>query len=292
MRNLERFPAKWIPVRVEKTRQNKKIEPRSDSIGTEKALAQPSVCIDAMAATHRPRLAYTSSQTSRADEIRPPKPDERGPNADARQWLPVETITLVLAVAIALALVAGFYLFGDGRLNGKPIGPAAVEALVERIIAVESDGDPNARNKRSSATGAGQFLDDTWREAVRRHRRDLMQGRSDKEVLELRRDAELAREIATRLVEEYAAMLSKRGLPVTPGSLYLTYFAGPAGGVAVLSGAESADAASLMAAADATGRTTREKLVNANPFLKVLTAGDLKTWADRKMAGGNSPRRL
>jgi hypothetical protein len=29
---------KWIPVRVKKTRQNKKVEPRSDSIGTEKAL--------------------------------------------------------------------------------------------------------------------------------------------------------------------------------------------------------------------------------------------------------------
>src|SRR5438067_6337986 len=33
---LERFQAKWIPVRVKKTRQNIKIEPRSDSIGTEK----------------------------------------------------------------------------------------------------------------------------------------------------------------------------------------------------------------------------------------------------------------
>ena len=37
--SLERFRAKWMPVRVKKTRQNKKIEPRSDSIGTEKALA-------------------------------------------------------------------------------------------------------------------------------------------------------------------------------------------------------------------------------------------------------------
>jgi hypothetical protein len=35
---LERFRAKWIPVRVKKTRQNKNLEPRSDSIGTEKAL--------------------------------------------------------------------------------------------------------------------------------------------------------------------------------------------------------------------------------------------------------------
>jgi hypothetical protein len=33
----ERFRAKWIPVRVKKTRQNKNLEPRSDSIGTEKA---------------------------------------------------------------------------------------------------------------------------------------------------------------------------------------------------------------------------------------------------------------
>jgi hypothetical protein len=35
---LERFRAKWTPVRVKKTCQNKKLEPRSDSIRTEKAL--------------------------------------------------------------------------------------------------------------------------------------------------------------------------------------------------------------------------------------------------------------
>jgi hypothetical protein len=38
---LERFRAKWMPVRVKKTRQNKNLEPRSDSIGTEKALDRP-----------------------------------------------------------------------------------------------------------------------------------------------------------------------------------------------------------------------------------------------------------
>jgi hypothetical protein len=37
----ERFRAKWAAVRVKKTRQNKKLEPRSDSIGTEKALERP-----------------------------------------------------------------------------------------------------------------------------------------------------------------------------------------------------------------------------------------------------------
>src|SRR5271170_6790971 len=36
--SLERFRAKWTPVRVKKTRQNKRLEPRSDSSRTEKVL--------------------------------------------------------------------------------------------------------------------------------------------------------------------------------------------------------------------------------------------------------------
>ncbi len=41
MRGLERFRAKWISVRVKKTRQNRRLEPGSDSIRTDKALAKP-----------------------------------------------------------------------------------------------------------------------------------------------------------------------------------------------------------------------------------------------------------
>ena len=41
-RVVERFRAKWIPVRVKKTRQNKKLEPGSDPIRTGKALAERS----------------------------------------------------------------------------------------------------------------------------------------------------------------------------------------------------------------------------------------------------------
>lgn len=236
-----------------------------------------------MAHAAPPHLAHTSDQIGRADEIKPPNPDERGSAPASRDWLSVETLTLVLVAAIALAFVLSSCLLRGPYFHEAPIDKTTVKTLVERIIAVESKGDPKAKNKRSSATGAGQFLDDTWLEAVRKHRRDLVQGRSEKEVLELRGDAELSQEIVMRMVEQYAIMLSKRGLPVTSGSLYLTYFAGPAGAVALLSGAENADAASLMASADVTGRTTREKLVSANPFLKVLTVGELKNWADHKM---------
>jgi hypothetical protein len=200
------------------------------------------------------------------------------------RWLSLQNLTLAGA-AVALAFVVTWHVFDVVRFDRQALDETDIRALVERIVTVESGGDANLKNKHSSATGAGQFTDDTWMEAVRRHRRDLIQGRSDKEVLELRRDDKLAREMATRLVEEYAFTLNKRGLPVTPGSLYLAYFAGPAGAVALLSAAENADAATLMASADVTGRTTREKLVGANPFLKVLTVSDLKKWADGRMRG-------
>jgi hypothetical protein len=197
----------------------------------------------------------------------------------------VAIAAIALTVAIAAAVILSFYLSRSTPSNRATIEAIDVKSLVERIIKVESTGIANKKNKLSSATGAGQFLDDTWLEAVRKHRRDLIKGRSGKELLKLRRDAELTREIIRRLVGQYAGALQKRGLPLTPGSLYLAYFAGPAGAVALLIGAEDADAASVIAAADVTGRTTRQKLVRANPFLEALTVGDLKNWANHRMRG-------
>jgi hypothetical protein len=165
----------------------------------------------------------------------------------------------------------------------EPNALAAIHAVVEQILGVESDGDPNAKNKRSSATGLGQFLDETWLDMIRAHRPDLAERRSQAEVLELRRDAEIAREITARFTERNAEMLRKRGLPVTPGTLYLAHFAGGAGAVAILSATENADAALVMATADPTGRTKREKIIKANPFLERFTVADLRNWADRKM---------
>jgi hypothetical protein len=164
-----------------------------------------------------------------------------------------------------------------------PTGVVVIDAVVERIIGVESNGDPNTKNKRSSATGLGQFLNETWLDLIRTHRADLAKGRSENETLELRRDAKVAREITARFTEQNAGMLRKRGLPVTPGTLYLAHFAGGAGAVAILSALENADAAFVMASADTTGRTKRDKIIKANPFLERFTVADLKSWADRKM---------
>jgi hypothetical protein len=131
-------------------------------------------------------------------------------------------------------------------------------------------------------TGAAQFLDETWLRLIREHRPELAR-RSEKEVLDLRLDAGLSREITVRLAERNARLLRKHGHSVTPGTLYLSHFAGSAGAVAILNAPATADAATIMARADSTGRSTRDKIVSANPFLQRFTTADLKSWADRKM---------
>ena len=191
-------------------------------------------------------------------------------------------LAAMLLIAVGVGWSAGRY-FHMATAPAPAAQEVNIDAVVDQIIKVESNGDANAKNKRSSATGLGQFLNETWLLLIRAHRPDLVTERTEAEVLDLRRDPSIAREITARFTERNANVLKRRGLPVTPGTLYLAHFAGAAGAVAVLSALDEADAATTMASADATGRTKREKLVNANPFLARFTVADLKSWADRKM---------
>jgi hypothetical protein len=195
---------------------------------------------------------------------------------------------MLIAAAVLAALGAGliialiFHVIADREtLTGR----AAIESVVSRIIAAESRSAVDARNTRSSAAGPAQFIDDTWLETIRAFRPDLMKGRSRDQILELRRKPELAREIAVRFAERNAALLKRRGLPVTAATLYLAHFAGPAGAVALLAAPNDADAAQVMAKADSTGKTRREQIAKANPFLDKFSVADLRRWAERKMAG-------
>ena len=211
-----------------------------------------------------------------------------------RQGIRPRLIIGILLTGLSLGWLGGFnsqwlvnliFTFRDAHSVPRPskTGEAPIDAIVDRIIKVESHGDPNLKNKRSSALGLGQFLDETWLSLIRTHRPDLAREHSEDEILELRRDVNIAREITVRFTEQNANMLRKRSLPVTPGTLYLAHFAGGAGAVAILSALEDADAATVMANADATGRTNREMLIKANPFLQRFTVADLKSWAHRKM---------
>jgi hypothetical protein len=203
---------------------------------------------------------------------------------------------IVALMACALVGSAGWLLaarpvpclLSDLRRLAMPASLAA-DALARRIVTIESSDDGSAENALSSAVGAGQFLEGTWLEMIRAYRPDLA-GRTEVEILGLRRDLELSREMVARFAERNAAMLERRCLPVTPGTLYLSHFAGGAGAAALLSAPDDADAADTMARADATGRTTRAMIVTANPFLESFTVADLKGWADARMIGAGASR--
>lgn len=155
-------------------------------------------------------------------------------------------------------------------------------ALVDQIIGIESGGNPNATNPRSSASGLGQFLNSTWLSTIKQHRPDLAQGMSDPDLLALKSDPQLSREMTAAYAADNGSILSRAGLPVTPETTYLAHFAGPQGAVKVLQADPSAPVGSILGAG----------AVSANPFLRGMTAADLQAWASRKMGGGAAAPKL
>jgi hypothetical protein len=219
----------------------------------------------------------------RAPEVRPPSRDEAPPIA--RRGTNARAFILFALLAGATGIPLGWGLVsmpGACHSADQAMGTLAAEALAERIVQAESNGRADAKNERSSATGAGQFLNDTWLELVSAHRPDLESAPKEK-ILELRHDTDLSRDMVARLAERNARILASRCLPVTPGTLYLAHFAGGGGAASVLLAPDHADAATAMAEGDSRGKLTREMIVAANPFLKSFTVAKLKSWADRKM---------
>lgn len=140
-----------------------------------------------------------------------------------------------------------------------------------RIIGAESGGNAFAKNPRSSALGPSQFINSTWLNMVKKHRPDLA-GRPDAEILAMRTDPELSREMTSRYADDNSAFLRQRGIDPTPGNQYLAHFAGPSGAAAI-----HADPGATVEA------LLGPQAVAANPFLRGKTGADVIAWANRKM---------
>lgn len=143
---------------------------------------------------------------------------------------------------------------------------------LSRIIQVESAGKVRAKASTSSATGLGQFIDDTWLRVLQEHRPDLMRGRSRAQLLDLRFDPVLMIEMLARFTEDNAKVL---GAGYTDGDLYLAHFAGVGTARRLLRGDQRAQATTVFSASAA----------RANPsIIPGKTIGQVRAWAATKMA--------
>lgn len=154
------------------------------------------------------------------------------------------------------------------------------KGLVDQIVKVESGGNPNARNPMSTAVGPGQFITTTWLDMIKKNRPDIAAGKSDAELLALRTNPDISREMTQAYANQNNAALQRAGFDATPGNSYLAHFAGEGGALKVLQASPQTPVLSILG----------PQVVQANPFLTNMTAGDLRAWADKKMQGVGGPQ--
>ena len=152
-----------------------------------------------------------------------------------------------------------------------------INRAVAKIIRNESGGDSNATNKSSTAKGLGQFIDSTWLTMVKRYRPDIAAGKSNAQIIALKTNAPLAREMTTRYAEENARALRSAGMPVTDGNLYLAHFLGAGGAVKLLSAQDKSQPVVNLVG---------QKVVDANRFIQGKSVQWVIDWTARKMGGG------
>lgn len=179
----------------------------------------------------------------------------------------------------------GPHLHFELYLGSEPVDPlgatlavaasdhSAVDTLTDRIIHVESGGNARAKNPLSSATGLGQFIESTWIRMIGTYRPDLARSLSRSELLALRFDATISREMVRNLALEGEAYLRARGHAITAGRLYLCHFLGMEGAATVLSASGSAPLVDVLGAG----------VINANPFLRGRDVNYVIGWAEAKM---------
>jgi len=138
--------------------------------------------------------------------------------------------------------------------------------FLDRTAIIESGGDPLAKNKQSSASGLYQFTKGTWLDTVAKTRPDLLQGRTEQEVLDLRFNPVLSTEMARNLAVDNARVLRDNGIPVTEQNLYTSHFLGVDAAVRALKAAPDTPISEVVG----------EKAVRYNPSI----LGDNKTVAD------------
>lgn len=160
------------------------------------------------------------------------------------------------------------------KFDEQAISGGLSGSLVDRIIGVESGGNPNAKNPNSSATGLGQFIESTWLNLFKKYFPDRAAGMTDAMILALREDADASRQMVELYMRENAEALRAAGNEINDANLYLAHFLGAGGANKLLSSAPGTKANDVLAPGQ----------ISANAsILDGKTREEVIAWAQRKV---------
>jgi hypothetical protein len=182
-------------------------------------------------------------------------------------------------VFVCLAVLFGLGIACLAEKDDAQLAPTESETIfLDRLMLAESGGRLYAKNRASSALGPFQFLGTTFLDVVRRNFPALASGKTDAEILALRTDFLVSRNVALIYTRENASLLAAKGKATTAANLRLAFFAGASGAVKVLEADPDERVSHLLS----------EAAIAANPFLRTMTAGELLARASREADGSVS----
>jgi hypothetical protein len=157
---------------------------------------------------------------------------------------------------------------------------AAFDTFLDRLMRSESNGRDTAKNPRSTALGAFQFIKSTFLEVMRRHFPADIADMNETDILALRTDRGFARRAAEAFSKENLDYLADRGLKPTFGHLRLAFLLGPVGAARVMEAPSAKPVAEIL----------DDGVIAANPFMRRMSAADLIARAHRDVGVETSPQ--
>ena len=178
-------------------------------------------------------------------------------------------------IAEVLATLGQFKMEVDAGVVDSAVGGS----LVDRIVGVESGGNPDAKNPNSTATGLGQFIESTWLRMFKQYYPEVAAGMSDAMILAKRTDAEFSRAMIELYARENASILRKAGVAINDANLYLAHFLGPGGASKLLSASPDTPVSDILGS---------DQISANRSILEGKTAGQVSAWAQGKMGQSDS----
>lgn len=122
-------------------------------------------------------------------------------------------------------------------------------SFANEVGQAESGNNPNATNPRSTASGPDQFTDQTWLSLVRQAAPQYAAGKSEAQLLALRNNPGVSKEMTEFNAVRNANALIKAGDPLSHTNLYLAHHYGAMGAQDILAAPANTPAAKILSPA-------------------------------------------